>query len=123
MATVYKLPSGSWRVQIRRGPIYLGRTFKQRTMADRWAARADALVGEFRRHEEYHALAGRVVGNLLDLQLAADDNLVREFLAIALEAMDSARVLMETNTVQHFLGGSGNQAADASFDRRPSMPS
>lgn len=37
MATIVKLPSGSWRAQVRRNGRYVSKTFKRRRDADGWA--------------------------------------------------------------------------------------
>ncbi len=40
MAVITKLPSGSWRVQVRRKGSYASNTFKRKADADSWALEA-----------------------------------------------------------------------------------
>jgi len=44
MATYTKLPSGSWRVQVRRKGRYVSETFQLREDAPRWATDAERQV-------------------------------------------------------------------------------
>lgn len=44
MATISKLPSGAYRVQIRRKGRYASETFLRRDDAHRWARQAEARV-------------------------------------------------------------------------------
>lgn len=44
MATYSKLPSGTWRVQVRRKGRYIGETFLKRDDARRWATEAEGRI-------------------------------------------------------------------------------
>jgi len=44
MATFTKLPSGSWRVQVRRKERYIGETFLRRDHAREWATEIEHEV-------------------------------------------------------------------------------
>jgi integrase len=69
MPTISKLPSGRWRVQIRRRGRSESKTFRLRLDADRWAARRESTLesGEPSASDQpalYHTLGG-----LIDLHL------------------------------------------------------
>lgn len=44
MATVTKLPSGKWRVQVRRGGVYKAMTFDRKADAQRWGLDLEAAI-------------------------------------------------------------------------------
>ncbi|WP_060613561.1 MULTISPECIES: site-specific integrase [Pseudomonas] len=44
MASIVKLPSGSWRAQVRRGGVVRGMTFKRHADAKRWAVEIEAKL-------------------------------------------------------------------------------
>lgn len=44
MATFKQLPSGNWRVQVRRKGRYIGETFRRRKDADEWALEAERSI-------------------------------------------------------------------------------
>ena len=44
MATFKQLPSGNWRVQVRRKGRYIGETHRRRKDADEWALEAERRI-------------------------------------------------------------------------------
>jgi hypothetical protein len=54
LATFSKLPSGSWRAQVRRKGRYIGETFLKREDAQRWATAAESAIdhGETAPHAD-----------------------------------------------------------------------
>jgi hypothetical protein len=45
MATFTKLPSGSWRAQVRRKGKYVGESFLRRKDAEEWALEIERRIG------------------------------------------------------------------------------
>ncbi|WP_084398696.1 hypothetical protein [Henriciella aquimarina] len=115
MATIYQLPSGSWRVQIRRKPAYLSRTFKQRSKAESWACSTENLLGAFRVDRRRHTIIAKIMFDLQELKQAAESELELEFFEIALSSIDSARDLMQEGTTRRFAGVSASHAASVLF--------
>lgn len=71
MATINKLPSGYWRVQIRRRRSYSSKTFRIKAAAERWAneqearlERGDTVTNREGRHE---TIAGLIELHLADM--------------------------------------------------------
>lgn len=66
MATISKLPSGCWRVQVRRKGNYVSESFLRRGDAELWAR---TIEGKIDRGEPIHAggATAKTFGNLIDL--------------------------------------------------------
>lgn len=69
MATISKLPSGSWRVQVRRKGHYISESFLRRGDAELWAR---TVEGKIDRGEPIHTrvAAAKTFGDLIDLHRA-----------------------------------------------------
>jgi len=66
MATFSKLPSGRWRVQIRRGDIYRAATFDKKGQARDWAAQIEAQAKQVQAGQ-YLMPEGLKVGHLVEM--------------------------------------------------------
>lgn len=69
MATISKLPSGSWRVQVRRKGHYISESFLRRGDAELWAR---TIEGKIDRGEPIHTrvATAKTFGDLIDLHRA-----------------------------------------------------
>ncbi len=70
MATYPKLPSGSWRVQVRRKGHYISETFLKRDDARRWATGAEGRIDRGKTPTPPRAAKLRTFGELIDLHIA-----------------------------------------------------
>jgi integrase len=70
MATYSKLPSGSWRVQVRRKGRYISETFLKRDDARRWATEAEGRIDRGETPTSERAGRLRTFGQLIDLHVA-----------------------------------------------------
>lgn len=70
MATYSKLPSGSWRVQVRRKGRYISETFLKRDDARRWATEAEGRIDRGETPTPSRAAKLRTFGDLIDLHIA-----------------------------------------------------
>ncbi len=70
MATYSKLPSGSWRVQVRRKGRYISETFVKRDDARRWATEAEGRIDRGETPTPSRAARLRTFGELVDLHIA-----------------------------------------------------
>ncbi|MBN9466650.1 site-specific integrase [Brevundimonas sp.] len=70
MATYTKLPSGSWRVQVRRKGRYISETFLKRDDARRWATEAEGRIDRGETLAPSRAAKLRTFGELIDLHIA-----------------------------------------------------
>jgi len=70
MATYSKLPSGSWRVQVRRKGRYISETFLKRDDARRWATEAEGRIDRGETPTSERAGRLRTFGQLIDLHIA-----------------------------------------------------
>ena len=70
MATYSKLPSGSWRVQVRRKGRYISETFLKRDDARRWATEAEGRIDRGETPTPARAAKLRTFGELIDLHIA-----------------------------------------------------
>lgn len=70
MATYSKLPSGSWRVQVRRKGRYISETFLKRDDARRWATEAEGRIDRGETPTPTRAAKLRTFGELIDLHIA-----------------------------------------------------
>ena len=66
MATISKLPSGRYRVQIRRGDIYRAATFDKKSAARDWAAQIEAQAEQIQRGNLISP-PGLKVGHLVEM--------------------------------------------------------
>ncbi|MEO0636636.1 MAG: site-specific integrase [Pseudomonadota bacterium] len=69
MATVIKLKSGSWRVQVRKQGRYLSRTFRLKGHADAWAREIETMIDAGTAPVMLPSGKVRTVAHLIDLHL------------------------------------------------------
>ena len=69
MATITKLPSGAWRVQIRRKGRYASETFLRRDDAHRWACQAETRVDQGLAPASPAIARLKTFGDLIDLHI------------------------------------------------------
>ncbi len=70
MATYSKLPSGTWRVQVRRKGRYISETFLKRDDARRWATEAEGRIDRGEVPTPSRSARLRTFGELIDLHIA-----------------------------------------------------
>lgn len=70
MATYSKLPSGTWRVQVRRKGRYISETFLKRDDARRWAIETEGRIDRGETPTPSRAAHIRTFGELIDLHVA-----------------------------------------------------
>jgi integrase len=70
MATYSKLPSGTWRVQVRRKGRYISETFLKRDDARRWAVENEGRIDRGETPTPQRAARLRTFGELIDLHVA-----------------------------------------------------
>ena len=70
MATITKLPSGAYRVQIRRKSRYASETFLRRDDAYRWARQAETRVDQGLEPTRSSVARLSTFGDLIDLHIA-----------------------------------------------------
>lgn len=70
MATYSKLPSGAWRVQVRRKGRYISETFLKRDDARRWATETEGRIDRGETPTPQRAARLRTFGELVDLHVA-----------------------------------------------------
>lgn len=66
MATYSKLPSGRWRVQIRRGDIYRAATFEKKSDARDWSTQIEAQAEQVQKGGLINP-KGLKVGHLVEM--------------------------------------------------------
>ncbi len=69
MATLFRLPSGRWRVQIRRKGRYISETFLRHQDAEVWAKDNEVRIDQGRKPNARGAHDPRTFGDLIDLHL------------------------------------------------------
>jgi integrase len=69
MATLFQLPSGRWRVQIRRKGRYISETFLRHQDAEVWARENEVRIDQGRKPNARGAHDPRTFGDLIDLHL------------------------------------------------------
>jgi len=69
MAVITKLPSGSWRVQVRRKGSYASNTFKRRADADGWALEAERNIDLGIAPKSVSPSKVKTLGDVIDLHL------------------------------------------------------
>ena len=69
MASITKLPSGTYRVQIRRKGRYASETFRRREDAQRWARQTETLVDQGLPASRSTTARARTFGDLIDLHI------------------------------------------------------
>lgn len=70
MATYSKLPSGTWRVQVRRKGRYISETFLKRDDARWWATEAEGRIDRGEVPTPERAARLKTFGELIDLHIA-----------------------------------------------------
>ena len=70
MATYNKLPSGCWRVQVRRRGQYVSRTFRLKSEAEGWAIGAERAVQTGKDPDAVQIDPKALFGTLVDLHIA-----------------------------------------------------
>lgn len=71
MATVKKLPSGNWRVQVRRKGRYIAETFRRHKEAEAWALDMERRIDQGEVPSSRTRKKPATFGDLIDLHLAA----------------------------------------------------
>lgn len=66
MATIQKLPSGKYRVQVRRNGIYRAKTFTTKTLATQWGANLEAQIESSSSTGLIAPPQGMTIGNLIE---------------------------------------------------------
>ena len=69
MATFKQLPSGNWRVQVRRKGRYIGETFHRRKDAEEWALEAEPSIDRGQTPLSRARIDPTRPGDLIDLHL------------------------------------------------------
>ncbi len=69
MAVITKLPSGNWRVQVRRKGSYASNTFRRRADADVWALEAERNIDLGIAPKAVSPAKIRTVGDIIDLHI------------------------------------------------------
>lgn len=70
MATIGKLPSGSWRAQVRRNGRYVSKTFKRRRDADGWAVDMERRIDRGESVSKARPKHLNTLSDLVDLHTA-----------------------------------------------------
>jgi integrase len=70
MATFSKLPSGQWRVQVRRKKLFLSRTFRIKAHAEQWAREQEQLIDKGLAPTAVSTESRETFASLIDLHLA-----------------------------------------------------
>jgi hypothetical protein len=70
MAAITKLPSGDYRVQIRRKGRYAGETFPRRDDAHRWARQAETRVDQGFAPARSSVAGLSIFGDIVDVHIA-----------------------------------------------------
>jgi len=71
MATIKKLPSGNWRVQVRRKGRYIAETFRRHKEAEAWALDMERRIDQGEVPSSRTRKKPTTFGDLIDLHLAA----------------------------------------------------
>jgi len=69
MATFLQLPSGNWRVQVRRKNRYVAETFRRRKDGEEWALDIERNIDRSGSPKPRAALQVRTFGDLIDLHV------------------------------------------------------
>ena len=69
MAAFNRLPSGYWRVQVRRKQTYASRTFRLRCDAEQWALDAERAIAIGKGIHSPHANRRTTFGDLIRLHI------------------------------------------------------
>lgn len=69
MATLTKLPSGSWRAQVRRKGRYISETFAKREDARRWATAAEGDIDRGGRPKKSKITELKTLADVIDLHI------------------------------------------------------
>ena len=69
LATLVQLPSGNWRVQIRRKGRYVSETFRRRKDAEEWALGAERRIDRGETPGSRAKIDPTTFGDLIDLRL------------------------------------------------------
>ena len=70
MATIVKLPSGSWRAQVRRNGRYVSKSFKRRRDADGWAVDMERRIDRGESVSKARPKHLNTLSDLVDLHIA-----------------------------------------------------
>lgn len=70
MATIFQLPSGRWRVQIRRKGRYISETFRRHHDAEVWAKEDEVRIDQGHRPQRRATKDLKTFGDLVDLHLS-----------------------------------------------------
>ncbi|WP_372029850.1 tyrosine-type recombinase/integrase [Pseudomonas kurunegalensis] len=73
MASIVKLPSGSWRAQVMRGGVRKGMTFKKHADAKRWAAEMESKLESIRAVGTAPTPKGSTVADFIDKYIEETD--------------------------------------------------
>ncbi|CAN5339498.1 hypothetical protein BH09PSE1_BH09PSE1_31200 [soil metagenome] len=70
MATYTQLPSGAWRVQVRKKGRYISETFAERDAANLWATEVEAQITRGESPRSSTVSKARTFGRLIDIHIA-----------------------------------------------------
>lgn len=90
MTTIYRLPSGNWRVQIRRSRQYRSRTFTIRSEAAAWAGETERSFDPEQKQSARKSLAYNTLLSIHELLQGAENDREREHLINGFEEVYTA---------------------------------
>jgi integrase len=70
LASILRLPSGNWRVQVRRQGRYISETFRRRNDAEAWALENECRIDRGEKPRTLNQVDPTTFGHLIDLHLA-----------------------------------------------------
>ncbi len=69
MPVIVKLPSGSWRAQVRRKGKYVSNTFQRRADGDTWALETERTIDKGIDPKAVNPRLATTFGEIIDLQI------------------------------------------------------
>ncbi|WFU59290.1 hypothetical protein QA639_18030 [Bradyrhizobium pachyrhizi] len=69
MATFTQLPSGNWRVQVRRNNRYVAETFRRRKDGEEWALDVERNIDRSGSPKPRAAVKAKTFGDIIDLHI------------------------------------------------------
>lgn len=89
MAAIVKLPSGNWRVQVRRKKNYVSNTFRRRADAEAWALEAERTIDKGLDPKKTSANSVHTFADIIDLH-------VRDLQEVGKQMRRSKRAVLES---------------------------
>ncbi len=89
MAAIVKLPSGNWRVQVRRKRSYVSNTFRRRADAEAWALEAERTIDKGLDPKKISATSVHTFADIIDLH-------VRDLQEVGKQIRRSKRAVLES---------------------------